>query len=126
MCSSDLLRYPKPVGEQEYTYIFQGSDYFKAEIAPARTFGFLKDIAHLQNMGLANGGRLSNFILIDDEKIVNTDLRFPNELARHKILDILGDFYLLGRPIRGAITAYMTGHSDNISLMRKIRDDMRL
>ncbi|MGH7874864.1 MAG: UDP-3-O-acyl-N-acetylglucosamine deacetylase [Candidatus Binatia bacterium] len=121
-----VLRYPKPVGEQEYTYNFQGADYFKAEIAPARTFGFLKDIAQLQNMGLANGGRLSNFILIDDEKIVNTDLRFPNELARHKILDILGDFYLLGRPIRGAITAYMTGHSDNIALLRKIRDGMKL
>src|SRR5438874_6997690 len=87
-----LLRYPKPVGEQEYTYLFQGPEFFRAEIAPARTFGFLKDITQLQNMGLANGGRLSNFILIDDEKIVNTDLRYPDEFARHKILDILGDF----------------------------------
>lgn len=121
-----VLRYPKPVGDQEYCYIFQGADNFKAEIAPARTFGFLKDIAQLQNMGLANGGRLSNFILIDDEKIVNTDLRFPDEFARHKILDILGDFYLLGRPIRGAIAAHMTGHSDNIALMRKIRDGLKL
>ena len=121
-----VLRYPKPVGEQEYSYTFQGADNFKAEIAPARTFGFLKDIAQLQNMGLANGGRLSNFILIDDEKIVNTDLRFPDEFARHKILDILGDFYLLGRPIRGAIAAHMTGHSDNIALMRKIRDGLKL
>src|SRR6266550_4379368 len=121
-----LLRYPKPVGEQEYTYLFQGPEFFRAEIAPARTFGFLKDITQLQNMGLANGGRLSNFILIDDEKIVNTELRYPNEFARHKILDILGDFYLLGRPIRGAITAHMTGHSDNIALLRKIRDGMKL
>ena len=121
-----VLRYPKPVGEQEYSYTFQGADNFKAEIAPARTFGFIKDIAQLQNMGLANGGRLSNFILIDDEKIVNTDLRFPDEFARHKILDILGDFYLLGRPIRGAIAAHMTGHSDNIALMRKIRDGLKL
>lgn len=121
-----LLRYPKPVGEQEYTYLFHGPEFFRAEIAPARTFGFLKDITQLQNMGLANGGRLSNFILIDDEKIVNTDLRYPDEFARHKILDILGDFYLLGRPIRGAITAHMTGHSDNIALLRKIRDGMKL
>ena len=121
-----FLRYPKPVGEQEHTYFFQGVEFFKAEIAPARTFGFLKDIAQLQNMGLANGGRLSNFILIDDEKIVNTDLRFDNEFARHKILDILGDFYLLGRPICGAITAHMTGHSDNIALLRKIREGMKL
>lgn len=121
-----ILKYPKPVGEQEYHYRHGGAASFKEEIAPARTFGFLKDIAMLQNMGLANGGRLSNFILIDDEKIVNTQLRFPEELARHKILDILGDFFLLGRPIRGAITARMTGHSDNIALLRELKKVMAL
>ncbi|MGH7817364.1 MAG: UDP-3-O-acyl-N-acetylglucosamine deacetylase, partial [Candidatus Binatia bacterium] len=121
-----IMRYPAPVGDQEYTYRHQGGQSFKSEIAPARTFGFLRDIAKLQNMGLANGGRLSNFILIDDEKIVNTELRFAEEFARHKILDILGDFYLLGRPMRGAITARMTGHSDNIALLRQIREGMKL
>ncbi|HEX6769947.1 MAG TPA: UDP-3-O-acyl-N-acetylglucosamine deacetylase [Candidatus Binatia bacterium] len=120
------LRYPTPVGEQQYLYRHRGAESFREEIAPARTFGFLKDIAKLQTMGLANGGRLSNFILIDDEKIVNTELRFADEFARHKILDILGDFYLLGRPIRGAIRARMTGHSDNIALLRKIREGMKL
>jgi UDP-3-O-acyl N-acetylglucosamine deacetylase len=120
------LRYPTPVGEQAYTYRHRSAQSFKDEIAPARTFGFLRDIAKLQNMGLANGGRLSNFILIDDEKIVNTELRFADEFARHKILDILGDFYLLGKPIRGAITARMTGHSDNIALLRKVREGMKL
>jgi UDP-3-O-acyl-N-acetylglucosamine deacetylase len=77
-------------------------------------------------MGLVSGGKLDNCILIDDEKIINTDLRFDEELARHKILDILGDLYLLGRPIRGAITAHMTGHSDNIALLRELRSGMRL
>jgi len=120
------LRYPAPVGEQQYLYRHRGAESFREEIAPARTFGFLKDIAKLQTMGLANGGRLSNFILIDDERIVNTELRFADEFARHKILDILGDFYLLGRPIRGAIRARMTGHSDNIALLRKIREGMKL
>jgi UDP-3-O-acyl N-acetylglucosamine deacetylase len=120
------LRYPKPVGYQEYTYIHRGADSFREEIAPARTFGFLRDIAQLEKMGLAAGGRLSNFILIDDEKIVNTELRFADELARHKILDIIGDFYLLGRPIRGAITARMTGHSDNIALLRELKRGLRL
>lgn len=120
------LCYPNPVGEQQYTYRHRGAASFREEIAPARTFGFLKDIAKLQTMGLANGGRLSNFILIDDEKIVNTELRFADEFARHKILDILGDFYLLGRPIRGAIHARMTGHSDNTALLRKIREGMKL
>jgi UDP-3-O-acyl-N-acetylglucosamine deacetylase len=121
-----LMRYPAPVGEQEYLYHHRGAASFKSEIAPARTFGFLRDIAKLQGMGLANGGRLSNFILIDDEKIVNTELRFADEFARHKILDILGDFYLLGRPLRGAITARMTGHSDNIALLRQLREGMKL
>ena len=120
------LRYPKPVGRQEYFYTHRGPETFKQEIAPARTFGFLRDIAQLEKMGLAAGGRLSNFILIDDEKIVNTELRFSDELARHKILDIIGDFYLLGRPIRGAITGRMTGHSDNIALLREMKKGMGL
>ena len=75
---------------------------------------------------MVNGGRLSNCILMDDEKILNTELRFADEFARHKILDIIGDFYLLGRPIRGMITARMTGHSDNIALLREIRKGMGL
>lgn len=121
-----LLRYPEPVGEQEHMYTYGGPEFFKAEIAPARTFGFLRDIEKLQTMGLAGGGKLNNCIIIGDDKIINTDLRYPNEFARHKILDILGDFYLLGRPIRGAITAVMTGHSDNIALLRQIRSGVNL
>ena len=121
-----VLKYPKPIGRQEHSYVFRGPDFFKSQIAPARTFGFLKDIEKLQSMGLVSGGKVTNCILIDDEKIINTDLRFPDELARHKILDILGDFYLLGRPLRGAITAHMTGHSDNIALLRELRSGMNL
>jgi UDP-3-O-[3-hydroxymyristoyl] N-acetylglucosamine deacetylase len=121
-----LLSYPKPVGIQEYTYNHDGPELFKQEIAPARTFGFVKDMEKLQQNGLANGGKLNNCILIGDEKIINTELRFPDELARHKILDIIGDFYLLGRPLRGKITAHMTGHSDNIALLRELRAGMKL
>ncbi len=121
-----VLKYPKPVGIQEHTYIYAGPGYFRSEIAPARTFGFLRDIEKLQGMGLVSGGKINNCILIDDEKIINTDLRYPDEFARHKILDILGDFYLLGKPIRGAITAQMTGHSDNIALLRELRSGMKL
>jgi UDP-3-O-acyl N-acetylglucosamine deacetylase len=116
------LRYPAPVGEQRYTYVHRGPESFRDEIAPARTFGFVRDVKQMSAMGLASGGRLDNLILIDDEKVVNTTLRFPEELARHKILDIMGDSYLLGRPIRGRISAQMTGHSDNIALMRAIRE----
>ncbi|MBI3062735.1 MAG: UDP-3-O-[3-hydroxymyristoyl] N-acetylglucosamine deacetylase [Deltaproteobacteria bacterium] len=121
-----VLNYPKPIGLQEHTYLYKGPESFKAEIAPARTFGFLKDIEKLEKLGLVNGGRLSNCILMDNEKILNTELRFADEFARHKILDIVGDFYLLGRPIRGMVTARMTGHSDNIALLRQIRKGMDL
>ena len=121
-----VLDYPKPVGVQEHTFIFRGPESFKEEIAPARTFGFLKDIEKLEKLGLVNGGRLSNCILIDNERVINTELRFPNEFARHKILDIVGDFFLLGRPIRGMVTAHMTGHTDNIALLRQVRKGMAL
>lgn len=121
-----VLRYPKPVGEQEHYYVCSNPEFFKSEIAPARTFGFLRDIEKLQTMGLAGGGKLNNCIIIGDDKIINTDLRYANELARHKILDILGDFYLLNRPIVGAVTAHMTGHSDNIALLRQIRAGMKI
>lgn len=116
------LEYPPPVGRQEYTYVHRDGGSFRAEVAPARTFGFMRDMKALASMGLASGGRLDNFILIDDEKVVNTQLRFPDELARHKILDILGDLYLLGRPLRGRVVARKTGHSDNIALLRKVRE----
>jgi UDP-3-O-[3-hydroxymyristoyl] N-acetylglucosamine deacetylase len=120
-----LLKYPRPVGAQEYSYMHNGPESFRSEIAPARTFGFLKDMEKLQKSGLINGGKLDNCILIDEDKIINTELRFPDELARHKILDIMGDFYLLGRPIRGKVTARMTGHSDNIALLRELRTGLK-
>ncbi|MBW2215910.1 MAG: UDP-3-O-[3-hydroxymyristoyl] N-acetylglucosamine deacetylase, partial [Deltaproteobacteria bacterium] len=121
-----ILQYPKPVGRQEYTFTLDSVEAFKKEIAPARTFGFLKDIEALEEQGLASGGRLSNFILIDDEKIINTDLRFPDEFVRHKILDMLGDLYLLGHPIRGKITANMTGHAENAELVRMLRSHRQI
>jgi len=117
-----LLDYPPPIGKQEYQFTLEGEETFKEQIAPARTFGFLKDIEMLERMGLAGGGRLHNFILVDEEKIVNTELRFPEEFVRHKILDLIGDFYLLNRPIRGKVTARLTGHTDNIALMKKIQE----
>ena len=76
----------------------------------------------LEKMGMGGGGRLHNFILLDDGKIVNTELRFPDEFVRHKILDLIGDFYLLNRPIRGKVTAHLTGHTENIALMKKIHE----
>ncbi|MBW2040173.1 MAG: UDP-3-O-[3-hydroxymyristoyl] N-acetylglucosamine deacetylase [Deltaproteobacteria bacterium] len=118
------LSYPPPIGEQEYTFVLDGSETFKREIAPARTFGFLKDAEKLSKMGLAGGGHLHNVILLDDKGVVNTKLRFPDEFVRHKILDLIGDFYLLNRPLKGMVTAHMTGHSENIAMLREIRKEM--
>jgi len=120
------LDYPLPIGEQEYTFILDGPEHFKEEIAPARTFGFLKDAEKLSRMGLAGGGHLHNVILLDEKGVVNTKLRFPDEFVRHKILDIFGDFYLLNRPIKGMVTANMTGHGENIALLQEIKKGMGL
>jgi len=118
------LEYPDPIGRQVYEFRMTDSDAFVREIAPARTFGFVKEIEALEEMGLANGGRLNNFILVSDEGIVNAPLRFPDEFVRHKILDICGDFYLLGRPIRGRVVARKTGHSDNIAMLVALQSQL--
>ncbi len=117
---SYLLRYPPPIGEQFYDFNLTSFDAFKREIAPARTFGFLRDLKMMNEIGLGSGGRLDNFILVGEDHVVNTELRFPDEFVRHKILDIIGDLYLLGYPIRGRVRAHLTGHRDNIALVRKV------
>ena len=117
------LEYPEPVGRQEFHYVQRDADGYRETIAPARTFGFLKEIEALEEMGLANGGRLNNCLVIGEQGIINPPLRFEDELVRHKILDLLGDLYLLGQPIRGRVTAYRTGHGDNIALLRAIREE---
>ena len=114
------MDYPPPIGKQEANFVLDNPDVFRKEIAPARTYGFVKDYGKLQEMGMAKGGRLSNVVLVGEDSVINTALRFPNEFARHKILDITGDLYLLGRPIKGKVTARMTGHTENILLLRKI------
>jgi len=120
-----FLDYPPPVGQQTFDFVLENEEVFRDQIAPARTFGFLKDIEMLEKMGMGGGGRLHNFILLDDEKIVNTELRFRDEFVRHKILDLIGDFYLLNRPIRGRVTAHLTGHTENIALMKKIQEAIK-
>jgi UDP-3-O-acyl N-acetylglucosamine deacetylase len=117
---SYLLRYPPPIGEQSYEFTFTSAEDYKREIAPARTFGFMKDLKMLNELGLGSGGRLDNFILVGEDEVLNTDLRFPDEFVRHKILDIIGDLYLVGYPIRGKVTARLTGHRDNIALLKQI------
>jgi len=116
------LDYPSPLGVQELSYAHKDSTSYRDEIAPARTFAFVKEVERMQELGLIAGGRLTNVVLIGEEKIINsTPLRFPDECIRHKILDIMGDFYLLGKMIRGHVRANMTGHTENIALVQKLR-----
>jgi UDP-3-O-acyl N-acetylglucosamine deacetylase len=112
------LQYPPPIGRQEYTFVADSPAHFKATIAPARTFGFVKEIEQLHALGMANGGRLTNVILVDESRIINTELRFPDEFVRHKVLDLLGDLYLTGKFVQGKITAYLTGHTENLALVK--------
>ena len=120
-----FLDYPPPIGQQTLDFVLESEEAFKNQIAPARTFGFVKDVEVLEKMGLGEGARVHNFILVDDEKVVNTELRFPDEFVRHKILDLIGDFYLLNRPVRGSVTAHLTGHTENIALLKKIQEEIK-
>ena len=117
--------YPPPIGIQEWTYEHcDGADY-RCKIGLARTFAFVEDVEAMHAVGLIAGARLTNAILIGPTKIVNSPpLRFANEFVRHKILDIMGDLYLLGKPMRGQVRAHMTGHTENVTLMRRLRATM--
>jgi len=117
---SYLLRYPPPIGEQFFDFTLTSAAAYRSQIAPARTFGFMRDLTIMNELGLGTGGRLDNFILVGEDNVLNTDLRFPDEFVRHKILDIIGDLYLLGYPMRGRVTAHLTGHRLNIALLRAI------
>jgi UDP-3-O-acyl N-acetylglucosamine deacetylase len=114
------LSYPPPVGDQFYEFEMADCEAFREQVAPARTFGFMRDLKMINELGLGTGGRLDNFILVGEDNVINTDLRFPDEFVRHKILDIVGDLYMLGYPVRGKVTAHLTGHRDNIEIQRQI------
>jgi UDP-3-O-[3-hydroxymyristoyl] N-acetylglucosamine deacetylase len=97
---------------------------FEREVARARTFCFRKDIDRMQAAGLAKGGSLANAIVVDDFSILNPEgLRFPDEFARHKVLDAIGDLALFGLPVLGALTAVKSGHGLNQALVRKVLAD---
>ncbi|MDD8025303.1 MAG: UDP-3-O-acyl-N-acetylglucosamine deacetylase [Acidobacteriota bacterium] len=95
-------------------------EVFEAEIAPARTFGFLKDVEMLHAQGLALGASLDNTIALDDHGVVNPPLRFPDEYVRHKLLDLAGDLALLGRPLIGRASAYRAGHRLHLEAVKKL------
>ena len=100
------------------------STTFVKEVSRARTFGFMKDIEMLRENNLALGGSLDNAIVVDDDKILNEDgLRCVDEFVKHKILDAIGDLYLLGHSLIGEFTGYKSGHGLNNKLLRTLLED---
>jgi len=98
---------------------------FVDEVASARTYGFLKDLELLRQQGLARGGSLENAVVVGEERVLNGSLRFRDEFVRHKILDVIGDLALLGRPIVGHVVARNAGHELNHRLVRGIAQRAR-
>ncbi|MFQ5585678.1 MAG: UDP-3-O-acyl-N-acetylglucosamine deacetylase [Thermodesulfobacteriota bacterium] len=106
--------------EQVFSGLFS-EKVFVEEISRARTFGFLKDVELLRANGFAKGGSLENAVVIGDDAILNDEgLRYPDELVRHKVLDIMGDLALLGMPVVGHLVADRSGHTLNHSLVMKV------
>ncbi|MFQ5847057.1 MAG: UDP-3-O-acyl-N-acetylglucosamine deacetylase [Candidatus Methylomirabilales bacterium] len=98
---------------------------FIREIAPSRTYGFLRDVEYLWRRGLALGGSLENAVVIGEEGALN-GLRFEDELIRHKVLDLIGDLYLLGRPLQGTVVAKGAGHLLHTALVKEIQRHLEL
>jgi UDP-3-O-[3-hydroxymyristoyl] N-acetylglucosamine deacetylase len=98
-----------------------GRDVYARDIARARTFGFTKDVEMLRSNGLALGGGLDNAIVMDDYKVLNSDgLRYDDEFVKHKILDAMGDLYLVGKPLLASYSAFRSGHALNNLLLREL------
>ncbi len=116
---SFFIDYDDPaIGKQEATFEIW-PNVFQREIASARTFALMKDVAKLQEMGLVKGGSFDNALVFDQGKLSgNQTLRFPDECVRHKLLDLLGDLTLLGMPIQGHVKARLSGHAANVEFTR--------
>jgi UDP-3-O-[3-hydroxymyristoyl] N-acetylglucosamine deacetylase len=102
-----------------------GRERYIQEVAASRTYGFLKDMDMLSRMGLAKGGSLENALIIGEDGVLNGPLRFPDELVRHKILDLLGDLNLLGKPLVGTIIAHNAGHQLHLQLVHRIQEQLQ-
>jgi UDP-3-O-[3-hydroxymyristoyl] N-acetylglucosamine deacetylase/3-hydroxyacyl-[acyl-carrier-protein] dehydratase len=108
------------IGTQYASFVIDKESY-RREIAPARTFCFLREVKMLQEQGLIRGGSLESAVVIGDDTILNEDLRFADEFVRHKILDLLGDMYLLGKPVRGHVVGVKGGHEKNVLFSKQIK-----
>jgi UDP-3-O-acyl N-acetylglucosamine deacetylase len=108
------------IGLQVGTYGIT-EDVFSQELAPARTYGFLRDVPAMRRNGLARGGSLENAVVVGKRAVLNDSLRYPDEFVRHKILDLVGDLFLLGRPLRGHVVGRNAGHALNYQQVAAIK-----
>ena len=115
------FNHPAVDGTGQTAEVDFGLESYVKEIARARTFGFMQDVEILRGMGLARGGSFENAIVMDEYRILNADgLRYDNEFVRHKILDAIGDLYLVGHPLLASYDAYKSGHGMNNQLLRAL------
>jgi UDP-3-O-[3-hydroxymyristoyl] N-acetylglucosamine deacetylase len=115
------FKHPAVDGTGQTAEVDFGVQSYVQEVSRARTFGFMQDVETLRGMGLARGGSLENAIVMDEYRILNPDgLRYENEFVRHKILDAIGDLYLIGHPLLASYTAHKSGHTLNNQLLRAL------
>lgn len=121
---TSVVIFNHPLIQRQEVTIHIEPDAYRREIAPARTFCFDYEVEALKKQGLARGGSLDNAVVIGLDRIHNKEkkLRFPDEFARHKALDLLGDLYLLGSRLRAHVTAVRPGHGHNINFVKQIAE----
>ena len=116
--------HPVFANTKQHVVVDLGEESYVRDISRARTFGFMQDVENMRAQGLALGGSLDNAIVMDDYRVLNADgLRFEDEFVKHKVLDAIGDLYLLGYPLIGAFSGYKSGHAMNNTLLRKLLAD---
>jgi UDP-3-O-[3-hydroxymyristoyl] N-acetylglucosamine deacetylase len=122
--ASYTISFPHPlVGEQHFEFAGDSAQY-EAEVAPARTFGFLEEVETLRQQGLVRGGSLENAIVLARHGVLNPEgLRFPDEFCRHKVLDLMGDLVMLGYPLLGRVVAERAGHAMHVALVAQLLRD---
>jgi len=109
---------------RQHVVVDLGEESYVRDISRARTFGFMQDVENMRAQGLALGGSLDNAIVMDEYRVLNTDgLRFEDEFVKHKVLDAIGDLYVLGDPLIGAFSGYKSGHALNNALLRALLAD---
>jgi UDP-3-O-[3-hydroxymyristoyl] N-acetylglucosamine deacetylase len=117
------IDFPHPVfgSENRHAVVDFAEHSYAKDVARARTFGFMQDVEAMRSMGLALGGSLQNAVVLDETRVLNSEgLRYDNEFVRHKVLDAIGDLYLIGHPLVGEYAAFKSGHGLNNQLARAL------